>query len=238
MFKRIEEDFSVIFNRDPAARSRLEIVFCYPGFQAIQFYRLAHWLWNIGFRFAGRLVSHLGRMITGIEIHPAAKIGKGLFIDHGMGVVIGETAIIENDVTLYHGVTLGGVAPVDELDRKQRHPHIKNGVIIGAGAQLLGAIVVGQNARIGSNAVVVRDVPENSIMVGVPAHRAVKRQYDKEPCGDADNFDAYASGSAQNDPLLRSIKELQNEMRKLQNEIAELREHNNSSEETANIMGV
>lgn len=223
MFERIEEDFSVVFDRDPAARSRLEIVFCYPGFQALQMYRVANYLWRKKFFFFGRLLSHIGRVLTGIEIHPGATIGRRFFMDHGMGIVIGETAVIADDVTLYHDVTLGGVSPVDEEKGQLRHPTLKSGVIVGAGAQLLGPITVGENARVGSNAVVVRDVTAESIMVGVPAHRVVKRkeQSTKEETTPP-TFEAYAAGMGQEDPLVHTIRELQQEIRDLRGQLKEL----------------
>lgn len=164
MFKRIKEEINTVFQRDPAARSTLEIIFCYPGFHALIFYRFSHWLWEKKLYFLGRFVSHIGRFLTGIEIHPGAKIGKNFFIDHGMGVVIGETAEIGDNVTIYHGVTLGGVS----LNKGKRHPTIGNNVIIGSGAKILGPFKVGDNSKIGSNSVVVKEVPENSTVVGIP----------------------------------------------------------------------
>lgn len=164
MFKRIKEEINTVFQRDPAARSTLEIIFCYPGFHALIFYRFSHWLWEKKLYFLGRFVSHIGRFLTGIEIHPGAKIGKNFFIDHGMGVVIGETAEIGDNVTIYHGVTLGGVS----LNKGKRHPTIGNNVIIGSGAKILGPFKVGDNSKIGSNSVVIKEVPENSTVVGIP----------------------------------------------------------------------
>lgn len=164
IFKTLREEINTIFERDPAARSVIEIIFCYPGFHAILFYRIANFLWRKKFYFLGRFVSHLGRFFTGIEIHPGAKIGKNFFIDHGMGVVIGETAEIGDNVTMYHGVTLGGVS----LNKGKRHPTIGNNVVIGSGAKILGPIKVGDNSKIGSNSVVVKEVPPNSTVVGIP----------------------------------------------------------------------
>jgi serine O-acetyltransferase len=160
---RLVEDIRTIFQRDPAARSVPEVLFCYPGLHAIILHRVAHRFWRMGFRFLARLLSHVNRGVTGIEIHPGARIGRRFFIDHGMGIVIGETTEIGDDVTLYQGVTLGGTS----LEKKKRHPTIGNGVIIGAGAKVLGALVVGDGARIGSGAVVVRDVPPGSTVVGL-----------------------------------------------------------------------
>jgi serine O-acetyltransferase len=164
MFSRIRADIKAVFDRDPAARSALEVVFCYPGLHAVWFHRLSHWLWTHGFLFLARFLSHLGRFFTGIEIHPGATIGKGFFIDHGMGVVIGETAEIGDNVTLYHGVTLGGVS----WEKVKRHPTLEDNVVVGSGAKVLGPFTVGKNSKIGSNSVVVKEVPENSTVVGIP----------------------------------------------------------------------
>lgn len=162
----IREDIASVFDRDPAAKSVLEILLCYSGLHALWFYRLNHWLWNHGMRLLSRWLSQVARLLTGIEIHPAAQIGKRLFIDHGMGVVIGETSVICDDVTLYQGVTLGGTGK----EKGKRHPTIGNGVVIGAGARILGNIRVGDNSRVGAGSVVLRDVPDNSTIVGVPGH--------------------------------------------------------------------
>jgi serine O-acetyltransferase len=171
LFDRLREDIDAMRERDPAARSRVEVVFCYPGFHALLLHRLAHGAWQSGFRFIGRLISHIGRVVTGIEIHPGATVGRRVFIDHGMGCVIGETAEVGDDVTLYHGVTLGGVS----LKKEKRHPTLENGVIVGSGAQVLGPITVGEGARIGANAVVIRDVPPGVTMVGIPAKQVLPR---------------------------------------------------------------
>jgi len=164
MFARIREDIRTVFTKDPAARSVLEVLLCYPGLHAIWTHRVANWFWRHGFKLAGRLVSHWGRGRTGIEIHPGATIGRRFFIDHGMGVVIGETAEIGNDVLMYHQVTLGGTS----LEKKKRHPTIGNHVVIGAGAKLLGAFVVGDHAKIGAQSVVIREVPPGATVVGIP----------------------------------------------------------------------
>lgn len=164
MFKRIREDVRSVFERDPAARSTLEVLLCYPGLHAVWGHRISHWLWGRNLKLLARWVSQIMRSLTGIEIHPGATIGCGLFIDHGMGVVIGETAEIGECVTLYHGVTLGGTS----LNKGKRHPTLEDNVVVGAGAKILGAITVGENSRIGANAVVVRPVPSNSVVVGVP----------------------------------------------------------------------
>ena len=162
----IREDIASVFDRDPAAKSVLEILLCYSGLHALWFYRVDRWLWNHGMRLLARWLSQVARLLTGIEIHPAAQIGRRLFIDHGMGVVIGETTIIGDDVTLYQGVTLGGTGK----EKGKRHPTIGNGVVIGAGARVLGNIRVGDNCRVGAGSVVLRDVPDNSTVVGVPGH--------------------------------------------------------------------
>lgn len=164
MFSHLKEDLKVVFDRDPAVRSVFEIIFCYPGFHAMLFYRVSHWLWNNQMKFFGRFVSHLGRFMTGIEIHPGATIGRGFFIDHGMGVVIGETAEIGDNCTLYHGVTLGGTSWAKE----KRHPTLGNNVIVGSGAKILGPFTLGDNCKVGSNSVVVKEVPENATVVGIP----------------------------------------------------------------------
>lgn len=164
VFETIQRDIQAARDRDPAVRSTLEILFCYPGLHALWLHRLAHWFWTRRFLFIGRFVSHVNRFLTGIEIHPAARIGPGFFIDHGMGVVIGETTEIGENVTLYQGVTLGGTS----LERKKRHPTIGNNVIIGSGAKILGPFRVGDNSKIGSGTVVVKEVPPNSVVVGVP----------------------------------------------------------------------
>ncbi|MDO8445672.1 MAG: serine O-acetyltransferase [Deltaproteobacteria bacterium] len=170
MFKNIRQDIKVVFERDPAARSVIEILLCYPGFHALFFYRLSNWLWRNRLFLLGRLVSHLGRFFTGVEIHPGATIGKGFFIDHGMGVVIGETAEIGDNVTLYHGVTLGGTS----WQKGKRHPTLEEGVVVGAGAKILGPFKVGKNSIIGAGSVVVREVPPYSTVIGIPG-RVVHR---------------------------------------------------------------
>lgn len=161
----LRDDVQTIFKRDPAARSWVEALTCYPGLHAVWMYRIAHYFWNRGFLFIARLISHVGRFITGIEIHPGAKIGSRFFIDHGMGVVIGETAEIGDDVLLYQGVVLGGTS----LEKKKRHPTLGNNVVVGAGAIVLGSIVIGDHARIGAGSVVLHDIPSNATAVGVPA---------------------------------------------------------------------
>lgn len=162
----IREDVATVRERDPAAKSKLEVFLCYSGLHAVWFYRVNHWLWNHHVSLAARWLSQVARWLTGIEIHPGAKIGRRLFIDHGMGVVIGETSILGDDITLYQGVTLGGTGK--ELGK--RHPTLEDSVVVGGGAKILGNIVVGKNCRIGAGSVVLRSVPENSTVVGVPGH--------------------------------------------------------------------
>jgi len=164
MFARMREDIQSVFERDPAARSALEVMFCYPGLHALWFHRISHWFWGQGFYFIARLISHISRFLTGIEIHPGATIGRRFFIDHGMGVVIGETAEIGDDVTLYHGVTLGGVS----LEKVKRHPTLEDHVVIGSGAKILGPFTVGKGSKVGSNSVVIKAVPPNASVVGIP----------------------------------------------------------------------
>lgn len=221
MFKTIIDDIDSVFARDPAARSRFEVLLCYPGVHAIILYRFSNLLWRNHLKLLGRVVSYFARFITGIEIHPAAKIGKRFFIDHGMGVVIGETASIGDDVTIYHDVTLGGTSLAVGL----RHPQIGNGVIIGAGAQLLGPINVGDNARIGSNAVVVKDVAAETTVVGVPARvvpEAPAPSEVKEKC-----FDAYGGAKdAESDPVLAIIQKLQDDMAQILSRVKELESEN------------
>ena len=165
MFDRAREEIRVIFDRDPAARSAWEVITCYPGFHALLFHRISHRLWLWEMKWLARFLSHIGRWFTGIEIHPGAAIGRRFFIDHGMGVVIGETALIGDDCTLYHGVTLGGTS----WNKGKRHPTLADGVVVGAGAKILGPILVGDGAKVGSNAVVVKPVPHNVTVAGVPA---------------------------------------------------------------------
>ena len=199
MFTRIKEGIAVVFERDPAARNTWEVITCYPGFHALLSHRFAHWLWLAGFKWIARLVSHLGRWLTGIEIHPGAVIGRRVFIDHGMGVVIGETAEIGDDCTLYHGVTLGGTS----WNKGKRHPTLGKGVVVGAGAKILGPILIGDGAKVGSNAVVVKAVPAGATAIGFPA-RIVEGQ-DATVAG---RFAAYAVAKDMNDPMVQAIHEL------------------------------
>lgn len=204
------KDLNSYFARDPAARSKLEIILCYPGFHALIFYKISSFLWKNKLKLLARFISQIARFLTGIEIHPNAKIGKRLFIDHGMGVVIGETASIGNDVTIYHGVTLGGTSSKPGI----RHPQVGNNVVIGSGAQILGPIKIGDGAKIGSNAVVVKDVEENATMVGIPA-RMTKASL-------ADGFLAYGKVEGLEDPRQKAIDELTKAVKDLQKKVQKL----------------
>ncbi len=206
MFDRLREDISIVFERDPAARSRWEVLTCYPGLHALVWHRwVAHPLWRGGMRWLARWMSHWSRWLTGIEIHPGATIGRRVFIDHGMGVVVGETAEIGDDCTLYHGVTLGGTS----WNVGKRHPTLARGVVVGAGAKILGPMLIGDNAKIGSNAVVVRDVPPGATAVGIPARivtgdDAVRREEKAARIG----FSAYGISADMNDPMVQAIHAL------------------------------
>jgi serine O-acetyltransferase len=202
VFKRLREDIGCVFDRDPAARTAWEVLTCYPGLHALTLHRFSHWLWGHQLRWLARLSSHLTRWLTGIEIHPGARIGRRVFIDHGMGVVIGETAEIGDECTLYHGVTLGGTS----WTKGKRHPTLQPGVVVGAGAKVLGPITIGEGARVGSNAVVVRDVPPGATAVGIPARivepgREKARQEKAEQMG----FSAYAVTRNEDDPVAMAI---------------------------------
>lgn len=196
MFNHIKEDISIVFERDPAARTHWEILTTYPGVHALLMHRLSHWLWQQRLYWLARFNSHIGRWLTGIEIHPGATIGRRVFIDHGMGVVVGETAVIGDDCTLYHGVTLGGTS----WNKGKRHPTLENGVVIGAGAKILGPIIVGAGAKIGSNAVVVKDVPANATAVGIPARILEVEKANKNDAqstaAKGTSFTAYAVGDS------------------------------------------
>ncbi len=201
MFFRLKEDIQSVYARDPAARNWWEVVTCYPGMHAIWWHRwVSRPLWRAGFKWLGRVASHVGRFCTGVEIHPGATLGRRFFIDHGMGIVIGETAEIGDDCTLYHGVTLGGVS----WDKGKRHPTLANGVTVGAGAKILGPFTVGAGARVGSNSVVVRAVPPGATVVGIPA-----RIVEGVAAGEAGHaFSAYAITTNENDPLNAILKTL------------------------------
>ena len=197
---KIIEDVRSVFARDPAARNVFEVLTCYSGVHAVLFYLLTHFLWRYRLYWLARFISTIARWVTGIEIHPGAVIGRRFFIDHGMGVVIGETAIIGDDCMLYHGVTLGGTT----WDKVKRHPTLKNGVVIGAGAKILGPIILGENVRVGSNSVVVRSIDDNETVVGIPG-RIVRKKAE-----DGDSFDSYAANSSgtSNDPTIQAVNSL------------------------------
>ncbi len=204
----IREDVAMVMEHDPAAKSRLEVFLCYSGLHAVWFYRVNHWLWNHRFLLLGRWLSQVARFLTGIEIHPAAKIGRRLFIDHGVGVVIGETAVVGEDVTLYQGVTLGGTGK----EHGKRHPTIEDNVVVGGGAKILGNITVGRNCRIGAGSVVLRSVPEDSTVVGVPGHiifREGKRVVITDP-------------KQINDPLSEALAAVATEVNKLRERVQQL----------------
>jgi serine O-acetyltransferase len=212
MFAEIRRDVRAVLERDPAARSAFEVVLCYPGVHALAFHRIAHAIWRRGWRIPARFLSQVARFLTGIEIHPAAKIGSGLFIDHGMGVVIGETAEVGENVTLLQGVTLGGTS----LKREKRHPTLGDNVVVGAGAKIIGAFKIGDGSRIGAGSVVVREVPTNSVVVGVPG-RVTYRDGQRVAGGiDLDQTDLP-------DPVSKAIEQLVERIRSLEGELETLR---------------
>ena len=214
MFKTLKRDIRAVFERDPAARTTLEVLLCYPGFHAIRFHRVSHWLWTHGMRLLGRMLSHVARFLTGIEIHPGARLGPGLFIDHGMGVVIGETSELGENVTLYHGVTLGGTS----LKKEKRHPTLGNYVIVGAGAKILGPVKVGDNARIGAGSVVVEDVPPNTTVVGIPGKVVYAKPQKTAPSVNLEHGNLPDPTSEAIRCLLDMIHDLQREVRELKEE--------------------
>jgi serine O-acetyltransferase len=204
----IREDVATVLEHDPAAKSRLEVYLCYAGLHAVWFYRINHWLWIHDFLLLGRWFSQVARFLTGIEIHPGAVIGRRLFIDHGLGVVIGETVVVGDDVTLYQGVTLGGTGK----ERGKRHPTIEDGVVVGDGAKVLGNITVGRNCRIGAGSVVLRNVPENSTVVGVPGH-IIFRNGERVVITDPKQI---------NDPLSEALAAVATEVNKLRERVQQL----------------
>jgi serine O-acetyltransferase len=212
MFDALRRDIRTVFERDPASRSRIEALFCYPGVHALAFHRIGHRLWGAGWFATARFVSHVSRFLTGIEIHPAARLGPGLFIDHGMGVVIGETAEVGQNVTLYQGVSLAGTS----LKREKRHPTLGDNVVVGAGAKIIGAIRIGDNSRIGAGSVVVRDVPPNSVVVGVPG-----RVTYKDGQRVTDGIDLNQTDLP--DPVSRAIEQLVDRIRTLEDQVETLR---------------
>ena len=212
MFDNLRRDIQAVRERDPAARSTLEVLLCYPGVHALVFHRFAHAIWRRGFTVPARFVSHVARFLTGIEIHPAAKLSPGLFIDHGMGVVIGETAEVGENVTLLQGVTLGGTS----LKREKRHPTLGNNVVVGAGAKIIGGFKIGDGSRIGAGSVVVREVPTNSVVVGVPG-RVTYRDGQRVAGGiDLDQTDLP-------DPVSKAIEQLVERIRALEGELETMR---------------
>ncbi len=216
MFSRIREDIQCVFERDPAARSVFEVLTCYPGFHALTMHRISHALWGAGLRWLARFTSHIARFLTGVEIHPGATIGRRVFIDHGMGVVIGETAEIGDGCTLYHGVTLGGVS----WNKGKRHPTLGKDVVVGAGAKILGPFTVGDGAKVGSNSVVVKAVPPGATVVGIPA-----RMVEAGPAhGEAGRmaFDAYAVSADIDDPLNKVLLALGSRTEDMDGRVAEI----------------
>jgi serine O-acetyltransferase len=224
MFDRIREDIRCVFDRDPAARSVWEVFTCYPGFHALLFHRFSHWLWCGGLIWLARFTSHITRFLTGVEIHPGATIGRRVFIDHGMGVVIGETAEIGDDCTLYHGVTLGGVS----WNKGKRHPTLGQRVVVGAGAKILGPFVVGDGAKVGSNSVVVKAVPPGATVVGIPA-RIVEAH---APEAGRMSFDAYAVSGNLDDPLNQVLLTLGSRTEDLDGHLAEILKRLNDLEKS------
>ncbi len=214
MFEAIRRDIEAVLERDPAVRSKLEVVLCYPGVHALVLHRLAHRIWRAGWTTLARFVSHVARFLTGIEIHPAAKLGPGLFIDHGMGVVIGETAEVGEDVTIYQGVSLAGTS----LKREKRHPTLGNNVVVGAGAKIIGGFKIGDGSRIGAGSVVVREVPPNSVVVGVPGRVTYKDGQRVEGEIDLDQTDLP-------DPVSRALEQLLERIRTLEADVETLRKN-------------
>ncbi len=212
MFDRMKRDVRTVLERDPASRSALEVVLCYPGVHAIWLHRIAHWFWTRGWQVTARCVSHVSRFLTGIEIHPAAMLGDGLFIDHGMGVVIGETAEVGENVTILQGVTLGGTS----LKREKRHPTLGDNVVVGAGAKILGGFTIGAGSRVGAGSVVVREVPENSVVVGVPGRLTFRGGQRVPGQIDLNQVDLP-------DPLARTLEELVERIHQLEAEIERLK---------------
>lgn len=221
MLRLIKEDIYSIFDRDPAARTVFETLTCYPGLHAIMFHRITHKLWRLNLKWAARFLAHIARWLTGIEIHPGANIGRRFFIDHGLGVVIGETAEIGDDVTLYQGVTLGGIS----TNEGKRHPTLGDGVVVGAGAKILGPFKVGNNARVGSNAVVLKAVPDDATVIGIPG-RVVKKSGEKckqrQAIAQKMGFDAYGLTADMPDPVSNSINTMLDHIHQLDERIDKL----------------
>ncbi len=219
MFTRLREDIACVFERDPAAQSALEIITTYPGVHAVLIHRISHYFWKAGYLWLARFIAHICRWLTGIEIHPGAQIGRRIFIDHGMGVVIGETAIIGDDCTLYHGVTLGGTT----WSKGKRHPTLHNGVVIGAGAKVLGPIEIGAGARVGSNSVVLKSVPAGATVVGIPGHvigSSLKlTKADRDKIASKMGFDAYGTTADMPDPVANAINRMLDHIHSLDKQI-------------------
>lgn len=220
MLKQIKEDVQVALEKDPASRNLLEVIVCYPGVHALVAHRISYWLWNHDWKFAGRVLSYFFRWLTGIEIHPAAKIGRRFFIDHGMGVVIGETSVIGDNVFIYHGVTLGGLS----TKRGKRHPTIGDNVVIGAGAQVLGPVTVGRNTKIGSGSVVLQEVPEYSTVIGVPGRVVFS--------GISSELEQGTGEESFPDPVAKAIECMLDRLPKMEKEIRSLREAVNKQKES------
>ena len=229
MFETIKEEIQVVFDRDPAARSVLETIFTCPGFQAILMHRFNHWLWQKKLYLLARISAHFTRFFTGIEIHPGAQIGRRFFIDHGMGIVVGETSEIGDDCSIYHGVTLGGTT----WQKGKRHPTLESNVVVGAGAKILGPITIGTGARIGCNAVVVKDVPMGATVVGVPGHVVVKKDVadkaneQREAMARKIGFDAYAERKDMPDPIQNALDSILDHMHKVDEELEALKKKTN-----------
>lgn len=228
MFKHLKENIQCVFDRDPAARTTLEVLTAYPGLHALMAHRLNHWLWGYELKWVARLLSQGARWITGIEIHPGAQIGRRFFIDHGMGVVIGETTVIGDDCTLYHGVTLGGTS----WSAGKRHPTLGNDVVVGAGAKILGPITIEDDVRIGSNAVVLKDVPAGATVVGIPG-RVISSTPDevsarREAMARKIGFDAYGATQDMPDPVVDSINKMLDHMHQVDDRISQIAETLNS----------
>lgn len=220
MFKDLKENIGAFMERDPAARSGLEIVLCYPGFHALVVYRIAHWLWLRNWRLLARFISHIGKIFTAIEIHPGARIGRRFVIDHGTGIVIGETSEIGDDVTLYHDVTLGGISPSEDSASQvgqKRHPTLGDGAIIGSGAAVLGPITIGSGSRVGANSVVTKSIPANVTAVGMPAKVLMPKDRAEHR-----KFQAYGTPTDGPDPVVQTIEELRREVRRLSERVKEI----------------
>ena len=219
--KHVREDINCVFDRDPAARSVFEVITTYPGIHAVLFHRMSHKLWGWNLNWLAKVLSNVARWYTGIEIHPGATIGRRFFIDHGTGVVIGETAEIGDDCTLYHGVTLGGTS----WDKGKRHPTLKNFVVVGAGAKVLGPITIGETARVGSNAVVVKDVPDGATVVGVPGRiirKKDEKQKQRDKFAERLGFDAYGATQDMPDPVATAINSMLDHIHAMDKQMANM----------------